>query len=430
MTARTPKFPDPESHPPKHHSDMPLFLKTSPCSFAKLLSLLLLLILPLTLFADELQPDFGLWLAELRKEAAKQGVSQSTLDSALSDLKPIERIIELDRRQPEFTQTFWNYFNTRVTPERILKGRRMLEEHRLLLHQIEERYGVPARYLVAFWGLETNFGSYMGKMPTIGSLATLAFDRRRSRFFRIQLLDALRILDQEKIPLTQMKGSWAGAVGHLQFMPSTFLKHAVDADGDNRRDLWNSLPDAFASGGNYLNNMDWKRGELWGREVKLPEGFDWSLAKLKTKATISKWAALGVTKADGRPLPTLETLAAIILPQGHKGPAFMVYDNFEIILRWNRSIYYAIAVGSLADQLIKLPAIRHGFTADNRQMSRSQAIELQQQLVKLKHYSGEIDGILGSGTRAAVSDYQKENGLPADGYPSVSLLEQLQKITE
>ena len=371
------------------------------------------------------QPDFEAWLAELRREASAEGISHATLDAALNGIQPIERVIELDRRQPEFTQTFWNYLDARITPQRIKQGKKMLQQHSVLLNRMQSRYGVPARYLVAFWGLETNYGSYLGRMPTIGALATLAYDRRRSLFFRRQLMAALRIIDQEQIDPARMQGSWAGAIGHLQFMPSTFLKHAVDADGDAKRDVWSSLPDVFASGANYLSRIGWQQGELWGREVQLPDNFDWSLASLKGKRSVVEWRKMGVTKADGRPLPPLDLPAAVILPQGHEGPAFMVYGNFENILQWNRSIFYAIAVGHLADRIIDLPSIRHGRSADNRQLSRKQVIEMQQQLNTLGFYNGDADGILGSQTRMAVRDYQRDKGLPVDGYPSVSLLEQL-----
>ena len=371
------------------------------------------------------QPGFDAWLQELRQEASAEGISQSTIDAALSGIQPIERIIELDRRQPEFTQTFWNYLDARVTPQRIRQGRAMLQKHHALLNRMQTEYGVPARYLVAFWGLETNYGSYLGKMPTIGSLATLAYDRRRSLFFRRQLMDALRIIDQEHFDPARMQGSWAGAIGHMQFMPSTFLKHAIDDDGDGKRDVWSSLPDVFASGANYLSRIGWQQGELWGREVRLPDSFDWSLANLKGKRAVAEWKQMGITKADGRPLPPSDLPAAVILPQGHEGPAFMVYGNFENILQWNRSIFYAIAVGHLADRIIDLPSVRHGRSADNRQLSRKQVIEMQQQLNTLGFYDGTADGILGSQTRMAVRDYQRDSGLPIDGYPSVPLLEKL-----
>ncbi len=369
------------------------------------------------------QTEFSVWLNTLRAEALEQGISTSTLDSALADIEPVERVIELDRRQPEFTQTFWNYIDARVTNWRIKKGRVMLKKHRRLLKQVEAQYGVPPRYLVAFWGLETNFGNNLGTFPTVASLATLAYDPRRSAFFRMQLLDALRIVDRGHVAPASMLGSWAGAMGHLQFMPATFIAYASDADNDGKKDIWDNLTDVFASGANYLSSVGWRHGELWGREVRLPSDFDWELAQLQNKKSVARWAALGVTRADRTPLPQRnDILGAIVLPQGHKGPAFLVYENFETMLHWNRSINYAITVGHLADRIIGLPTLRTGREADNRNLSREQALELQQELNAMGFNVGKPDGIIGARTRHAVRNYQKKVGLPADGHPSISIL--------
>ncbi|KPK38834.1 MAG: hypothetical protein AMJ69_07355 [Gammaproteobacteria bacterium SG8_47] len=373
--------------------------------------------------ADE--DAFAQWLASLRTEAVQQGISPATLDAALASLTPIERVIELDRHQPEFTQTFWSYLERRVTEDRIARGREMLREHRGLLDAVQRKYGVPPRYLVAFWGLETNFGDYLGSFSVIGALATLAYDERRSQFFRAQLLDALHVVDEGHIELSEMNGSWAGAMGHLQFIPSTFRRYAVDASGDGRADVWHSLPDVFESGANYLKKLGWQPGALWGREVRLPQDFDWSLAGPDVKKSVSEWDALGVTKAYGAKLPKSDTLGAIVLPQGHRGPAFLVYDNFEVIMRWNRSINYAVAVGHLADRIAGLPPIQHGHEADNRALSRQQVLEMQRLLAAQGFDVGEPDGIPGSRTRAAVRTFQARSGLPADGHASIDLLEAL-----
>ena len=369
------------------------------------------------------QTSFPVWLEELRQEALAQGISKKTLDAVLTGIEPIERVIELDNRQPEFTETFLNYLDARVTPQRITKGRELLQKHHALLAQTENQYGVPPRYIMAFWGMETNFGGYLGNHPTVNALATLAYNPRRGSFFRTQTLDALRILDQGHVTPEQMKGSWAGAMGQLQFMPSTFINHAVDADGDGRKDMWTSMPDVFASGANFLRDIGWKHGELWGREVRLPEHFNWDLAQLNIQKSVTEWSALGVTKADGRPLPKADQQASLVLPQGHAGPAFLVYNNFRTIMKWNRSVFYALAVGHLADRLIDLPPLRNGRTADNRRMSRDLTLELQQHLNALGFETGTPDGIPGTQTRAAVRAYQKSSGLRPDGYPSVSLLE-------
>jgi membrane-bound lytic murein transglycosylase B len=373
------------------------------------------------------QMEFEQWLDALRDEAVGEGISAATLEAALLDIQPIERVIELDRKQPEFTETFWTYLDKRVTPWRIERGRELLKTHRSLLQEVSSKYGVPPRYLVAFWGLETNFGSYLGAFPVVGALATLAYDERRSDFFRVQLLDALKILDHGDITPARMKGSWAGAMGHLQFIPTTFTRYAVDATGDGKRDIWNTLPDVFASGANYLSQVGWKEDEIWGREVRLPKNFDWQLAGLTHKKPLSEWSQLGVRRANGAALPKADMRGAIVLPQGYRGPAFLVYGNFEVILTWNRSINYAIAVGHLADRLIGLPPFSNGREVDNRPLTRNQAMAIQRLLNRFGYDAGKVDGVPGARTKAAVRDYQSSVGLPVDGYPSVSLLEHLQR---
>ena len=371
--------------------------------------------------------EFSIWLQGLRQEAATRGISTKTLDVALAHVQPIDRVIELDHRQPEFTQTFWDYLDKRVTPERIERARRLLHENYALLAKAEQRYGVPPRFLVAFWGLETNFGDYLGNFPVIDALATLAYDNRRSNFFRQQVFAALGIIDAGHANVQDMRGSWAGAMGHLQFIPTTYAQYAVDANGDGREDVWHSLPDVFYSGANYLNKLGWKRNQTWGREVRLPKDFRWSLARPEIKRPIAVWAALGVRRADGRRLPKASFDASVVLPQGYAGPAFLVYDNFQVILHWNRSVNYAIAVGHLADRMVGLPALRNGRQADNRALTRADAIELQQRLQAHGYDVGHADGVTGAKTWAAVRAYQQAQGLPADGYPSMSLLERLRR---
>ena len=371
---------------------------------------------------------FEQWLQALRDEARNAGIGQGTLESALTGVAPVNRVIELDRRQPEFTQTFWTYMDKRVSEGRIARGRELLAKHRPLLERIEADYGVQPRFLIAFWGLETNFGDYLGSFQVIDALATLAYDQRRADFFRAQLLDALRIVDQGHVTAANMKGSWAGAMGHLQFIPSTFVGHAVDRTGDGRKDIWGTLPDVFASGANYLSNLGWEGDQLWGREVVLPDGFDLSQATLSVRKPLDAWAEMGVTKANGQPLSTPEGMqGSVVLPQGHNGPAFLVYENFRHILSWNRSISYAIAVGHLADRIVGLPPIQHGRDLDNRPLSFDQAEEMQRLLNQLGFDAGPVDGVPGSQTRAAIRRFQQANGLPADGYPSVSLLERLER---
>ncbi|MBK1697985.1 lytic murein transglycosylase [Rhodovibrio salinarum] len=382
--------------------------------------------------APQNDQPFEQWLQDLRDEARTQGIAASTLESALTDVAPVNRVIELDRQQPEFTQTFWSYLDKRVSEQRIQRGREMLAEHRDLLQRVADDYGVQPRFLVAFWGLETNFGDYLGSFHVIDALATLAYDQRRPEFFRAQLLDALRIVDQGHVTADGMMGSWAGAMGHLQFIPSTFVNHAVDRTGDGKKDIWGTLPDVFASGANYLSDLGWKGDELWGREVVLPDGFDLRQASLSVRKPLDAWAKLGVRKANGQPLSTPAGMqGSIVLPQGHAGPAFLVYENFRHILSWNRSINYAIAVGHLADRIVGLPAIQHGRDADNRPLSFDQAEEIQRLLNRLGFDAGPVDGVPGSQTRAAIRAFQSANDLPADGYASVRLLERLrQKATQ
>lgn len=296
-------------------------------------------------------PQFRAWMAEFRAEARREGISGKTLDAALRDIMPVKRVIELDRSQPEFTQTFREYLGRRVTEGRVKRGRALLEKHRVLLQGIYEEYGVPPRYLIAFWGLETNFGDYRGSFRVIDALVTLAHDQRRAEFFRKQLLHALRIIEQGHITAEKMMGSWAGATGHMQFLPSTFTGHAVDYTGDGRKDIWGSLPDAFASAANFLSSMGWQTGETWGRRVRLPEDFDRNLATLNQKKTLRQWSRLGIRQADGTSLPQADMEGSVIMPQGSEGPAFLVYDNFRVIMRWNRSVNYAISVGHLADRI-------------------------------------------------------------------------------
>ncbi len=371
--------------------------------------------------------DFDAWLDGLRREALAAGISSQTLDAALTGLTPVERVIELDRRQPEFTQTFWTYLANVITEERVAQGRAQLARHDKLLRRVYAEYGVPPRYLIAFWGLESAFGRYTGKLPVVASLATLAHDRRRSAFFRAQLLDTLKIIDAGYIPLEKMKGSWAGAMGQLQFMPTTFLNYAVDADGDGRRDLWASYPDIFASAANYLSQIGWRSRETWGREVRLPENFDFDLAHMEVRKTVSAWRALGVRRADGSRLPRSKVEGSIILPAGHRGPAFLVYQNFRKILIWNRSTLYALAVGYLADRLEGRGELVAQPPPGERPLKRAEVIELQTLLTTLGYNPGTPDGIAGTRTRAAIRAYQKRASLPADGHPSAELLKALRQ---
>jgi len=296
------------------------------------------------------EQSFDDWLRDVRVEALNKGISQGTLDSAFAGVQPIPRVIELDRRQPEFTLTFNQYMDRVVPASRIKKGQRKYLENRELLDPIGRQYGVQPRFIVALWGIETDFGRVTGGFPVIASLATLAHDGRRSAYFRGELFNALQILEEGHISADKMMGSWAGAMGQSQFMPSSFNRFAVDQDGDGRRDIWGTKADVFASAANYLARSGWRDDQTWGREVRVPGGFQPNLVGLKVRKPIGDWQTLGVRRVDGSDLPTRQLPASILLPQKDESvPAFMVYQNFRTVLKWNRSNYFALAVGKLSD---------------------------------------------------------------------------------
>ncbi len=320
------------------------------------LILLVMLWLGMALPAHASEPEearFQAWLEALRQEALAQGISQATLDQALAGVRPIERVIKFDRNQPEFKLTFARYYSRVVSQARIEKGRRLLREHAELLARIQQRYGVQPRFLVALWGMETDFGRLTGGFRVIDALVTLAYDPRRARYFRSQLLDALRIIDQGHISADAMTGSWAGAMGQTQFMPSTFLNYAVDFDGDGRKDVWGSTADALASGANYLARSGWRGDQTWGREVRVPAGLDPTLLGLERRQGLRDWQRLGVRRIDGRDLPRRNLPASLILLDGDTDNPryFLVYDNYRAIMRWNRSHLFAASVGLLSDQI-------------------------------------------------------------------------------
>lgn len=391
----------------------------------RLASWLFALLTPLSLQAAT-EVEFQSWVSQFKQQALQQGISKTTLDSAFKNVSLNEKVLELDRRQPEFTRTFWQYFDKAVTDWRIVKGKYLYQKHRKLLDQVTQKYGVPGRYLVAFWGMETNFGGYTGNLPIIESLATLAFDPRRSDFFTRELLEALKILDQGHVQVTQMKGSWAGAMGQCQFMPSNYMRYAIDGDGDGKKDLWGSLPDVFFSAGHFLSNLGWQKQENWGREVALPDGFDFSIADGKTARPLDEWQKMGLKLADGRSLPKEEMQAKLILPSDYRGPAFLVFDNFTVIKRWNNSNNYALAVGHLADRIIGRPALSKEAPEDDVALNKVQMKTIQQRLNALGYEAGKADGIAGSRTRNALRAFQKDRNLPADGFPSARILNVLQ----
>ncbi|MFE8070329.1 lytic murein transglycosylase [Marinobacteraceae bacterium S3BR75-40.1] len=369
--------------------------------------------------------EFAQCVGRLQTQAREAGLSEPVVENVLGKVQFNPKIITYDRRQPEFVQTFAGYFNARVTENRVMKGRELMKEHADLLREITRKTGVPGRYLLAFWGLETNFGRYFGKLPVMDSLATLACDQRRSDFFSRELLNALRIVDRGDVSAEKMVGSWAGALGHMQFMPSVYLRYAHDADNDGRRDLWGSLPDALTSAGYFLKGLGWQPELRWGREVVLPEGFAYELAGLGDPKPLSFWREKGVKTVFGGPLPQADVKAELLVPAGHKGPAFLVYRNFHVIMGWNQSEFYALSVGVLADRIAGAGRLKHPPPTDTPRLSRATVTQLQEQLQAAGFDPGPVDGILGPGTRSAIRSYQAQKGWIADGFPHPKVLSSL-----
>lgn len=292
------------------------------------------------------------FLDEIRTEALLRGISEATLDAGLVGIVDRPQVIEADRSQPSAPSDFCHYLSRRLTPTRIARGKRVLEEHETLLTGITDEYGVPARYVVALWGLETNFGDYQGDHPLFDALVTLARDPRRGDFFQEQIFAALRMVEDGHHPAEGLRGSWAGAVGQVQFMPSTYLDFAVDHDGDGRRDIWTSVPDALASAAHLLRRAGWRPGEIWGREVSLPPALHGGARGLRgTPRSLESWHELGLRRRDGGALPNVNLNARLVLPRRSADPAFLVYRNYRVFMSWNRSTFFAISVGALADEI-------------------------------------------------------------------------------
>lgn len=296
-------------------------------------------------------PTFKGWLAGLKAEARAKGISEATLDAAFKGVNPIKKVVKLDRNQPEFKLTFAQYLKRVAPPFRVNRGKRMMKKHKKLLLAIQKKYGVQPRFIVALWGMETDFGRLTGGFRVINALSTLAFDGRRSQFFRAQLISALKIIDAGHITADAMQGSWAGAMGQTQFMPSTFMRHAVDFNGDGRINVWTDSGDALASGANYLSKTGWKSTQTWGREVTLPADFPKDMLELDVVKPISFWQEMGVRRVNGKDLPTRDIPASVVQLDDKTGPAYLVYDNYRAIMDWNKSKNFATAVGILSDRI-------------------------------------------------------------------------------
>jgi membrane-bound lytic murein transglycosylase B len=417
-------------------------------------------------FASE---DFAVWLDDLKQEAISVGITEKTANETIGKVQILPNIIELDRAQPEFVSPFLDYYQRRIDTLKITQGRKLLAQYAELLDKIELQYGVPKALLVAFWGMETNYGRNQGDIDTLSALATLAYDGRRATFFRNQLFDAMRMVDAGNADVDHFVGSWAGAFGNMQFMPTTFMTYAIDGDGDKKIDVINSNADAFASAANYLSQVGWQKGEPVMLEVQLPADFEWQNAQYNLRKPVSEWIKQGVTpiqtnntsilthpkkvsrtvktkkakshlhqidfktnklssnaaaftKATATPI-LLNTAgqAAIILPQGWRGPAFMVFDNFDAVMDWNRSINYALSAVQLAKRLNGEPHILGGQFAELGALSFLQMKELQIELNANGYDAGEPDGFPGMRTQEAVRAFQLAKHIPADGYASPNL---------
>lgn len=381
--------------------------------------------------STEIQPlqTFAQWQAGFRQQALQAGINPSLFDRAFLGVTPDMDVIKADRSQPEFTRPVWEYLDGALSPLRVRNGKKLLEQNAELLTRIEQRYGVDRQVLVSVWGMESNFGQFQGSKSVIRSLATLAYEGRRPQFAQDQLIAALQILQNGDIQPDAMRGSWAGAMGQTQFIPTTYLTHAVDFDGDGRRDIWNSTADALASTAHYLQASGWKRGQPWGFEVQVPAGFDYWLADGSQRKSVNEWLQLGVKLPTGTQLPanSSQLSAALLLPAGARGPAFLVLDNFRAILKYNNSSSYALAVSLLGDRFYGWGFIAGSWPKDDLPLSRSERIELQSLLNASGHEAGNPDGIIGANTRKAIRNAQQAQGWPADGYPTHKLLDSLRR---
>jgi membrane-bound lytic murein transglycosylase B len=374
-------------------------------------------------------PDaqFRSFVASFRATAIQAGIDSQIYDASVAGIARNPHVEQLNLQQPEFVKPVWSYLDSAVSPTRIVRGQAMLAGYGPTLANIEQRFGVQKEVLVAIWGIESDFGQLMGSFNMFEALATLGYQGPRSDFGRRELLNALRMEQQEHYSPVVMTSSWAGAFGQTQFVPSAFLKYAVDGDGDGRRDLWHSAPDALASAANLLLQSGWERNAPWGYEVVLPANFPYEYADIDKPSTITYWRSVGVRAAGGGDLPVSDARASIYLPAGARGPAFMVFDNFRTVLKYNNAGSYALAVCLLADRLKGLPPVIAAWPRDAIPLSRPEQLALQTDLQKLGFDPGPLDGVLGHQGRAALRVWQKSRGLVADGFATEGLLQQMER---
>jgi lytic murein transglycosylase len=368
------------------------------------------------------QQRFAEWVVRFRESARAAGINEATLHEALDPVQLRPHAVQADRAQPEFTRTLWDYLDAVVSAKRIATGQQKLIDFRAEADAATARYGVPGPVLMAVWGIESNFGGNYGDVPVIDALATLGFEGRREAWARDELLAALKILQSGDIARDRMVGSWAGAMGQTQFMPSSFLAYAVDADGDGRRDIWGSMADVLSSTANFLARSGWQASEPWGLEVQLPAGFDPARADAGVRQPAAQWSSEGVVAIDGTPLPAMAD-ASILQPAGARGPAFIVGRNYRAILRYNNSTSYALTVGLLSQRIGGGPGVQAAWPRDLRALNNGEIKALQAAMNKLGFDSGTPDGQVGPATRNAVRQLQRSLGQPADGFPTADLLQ-------
>ena len=373
------------------------------------------------------EAQLGRWVRSFRYRALASGVPAVTFDTAMRDVQYLEKVIELDRNQSEFTKTIWDYLDIAVATKRVTNGKKALHKWHNTLSKIEARYQVEKAIIVAVWGLESAYGKKRGGIAVISALATLAYDGRRGAFFEEQLITALQILNSGDTTLPHMVGSWAGAMGHTQFIPTSYRDYAVDFTGDGKRDIWSDNPsDALASTAAYLAEFGWTKGMPWGVEVRLPAGFNYGLAQRRIKKLPSDWYRAGVVSVTGKPISDYGR-AAVLLPAGAKGAAFLVFNNFEVLEHYNSADAYVIGVGHLADRIAGGSKIKTKWPRSDRALSFAERQEMQHRLTSAGFNTKGIDGKIGPLTIAAVRAFQRRAGLPADGYASLQLLKRLRR---
>jgi membrane-bound lytic murein transglycosylase B len=371
--------------------------------------------------------NFDEWKLSFKQLALQNQIQSEVIDQALNGLMPDSKVLKLDASQPEFTRNIWDYLDNAISKQRLSKGSSLLKKHKNLFDKIEAEYGVQRETIVAIWAMESDFGRNYGSKSVIRSLATLAHHGKRAEFAQTELLEALRIIQDQKLNPKKLVGSWAGAMGQAQFMPSSYRKYSVDYDKDGKTDIWNSLPDVFASIANFLAESGWRKDEDWGVEVKLPNDFDWKLNTSSYELRFLQWKELAVNSINARPFPYIQRLASLFIPAGRFGPTFLVTHNFHVIKRYNNSSSYALGVAQLSRLLAGGESIQTAWPREDKALSYYDIEEIQLRLSLNGHDPGPNDGKMGAKTKEAIRTWQLEQGLAGDGYANEKLLQQLRE---